>query len=389
MKTSQRIRIILLGISLALTLFLSGCGADATSLDSSAQAWFEYPFNGDTLPMGPITLVAYAADAEGVSSIRVTVNGKELTTSSIASLAADGSRRLVRTDITWQPTEKGEYVVEAVGVNSSGASGGTGTTRFCIVSCVPGQEPVPDGEEYVKRGSEGPSAPEIDTNSTAATSTSTPQSQSAPIPTNTSTSTPPPPPPGKVAVEFYAHPSTVDAGNCSTLHWNATGATNIYLNEISVWEVGSQDSCPCETETHHLQVVQPDGSYEDYYATISVNGSCYTEIEPTPTVPAPPADTSGPSILSVSTYWEGCSLYGDSYITDESGVSWAEFWFNLNGGGWAWIKMNPSGDTWVSQVGVDTEGMPGTLEYKVRTLDTLNNESWSGVSTRNFAYCGE
>ncbi|MCP4143604.1 MAG: hypothetical protein GY755_25510 [Chloroflexi bacterium] len=387
MNRSQRIRKFLLGVSLMMVFFLNACDGGATSLDSSAKAWFEYPFNGDILPMGPVTLVVYAADAGGVGSIQVTVNGEKLSLAPIASLAADGSTRLVRTDTVWQPTEEGEYIVEAVGVNSAGASGGSGTTRFCIVSCIPGKgsTPTPAGEEYLKEGSEEPK--ETVNDSESSTATPTPQ-ESTEVATNTPTSAPPPA--GKVDVEFYAHPATVDAGNCATLHWDASGATNIYLDEVSAWEVGSQESCPCQNETHSLQVTQPDGSSEDYYATISVNGTCDSGGFDTPTLEAPPpADISGPSISSLSTYWDGCSLYGNAYITDPSGVSWAEFWFNLNGSGWAWAQMNPGGDTWVSQAGVDTISGSGTLEYKVRTLDTLNNESWSGVSSRNFSYCGE
>jgi hypothetical protein len=104
---------------------------------------------------------------------------------------------------------------------------------------------------------------------------------------------------------------------------------------------------------------------------------------------APPQDAAGPSVNSVGVFWEGCSLYGTANLTDPSGVIWAEFWFNHNEEGWAWILMNQNGDQWVSQVGVDTGGFAGSMEYKVRTEDSLNNESWSGVFTKNYAYCGE
>jgi len=110
--------------------------------------------------------------------------------------------------------------------------------------------------------------------------------------------------------------------------------------------------------------------------------------EPTYTE-APPADATGPSVNSVGVFWEGCSLYGTAKITDPSGVIWAEFWFNHNEEGWAWILMNQNGDQWVSQVGVDTSGFAGSMEYKVRTEDSLNNESWSGVIIKNYSYCGE
>ena len=100
-------------------------------------------------------------------------------------------------------------------------------------------------------------------------------------------------------------------------------------------------------------------------------------------------DLTGPNVNSAGVYWEGCSLYGTATISDPSGVIWAEFWFNHNEEGWAWILMNQNGDQWVSQVGVETGGFAGSLEYKIRTEDSYNNESWSGVFTKNYSYCGE
>jgi hypothetical protein len=137
-----------------------------------------------------------------------------------------------------------------------------------------------------------------------------------------------------------------------------------------------------------LRVVEYDGTTKDYYATINVSGSCYVP----PTTQAPPSDTNGPTINGVYAFWESCDVYGQADISDPSGVAWAEFWYNLNGQGWNWIQMNLSGGTWTSQVGVpvsDGFNTPvGSLVFKVRTLDTLNNESWSGETTLNYNGCG-
>ena len=118
-----------------------------------------------------------------------------------------------------------------------------------------------------------------------------------------------------------------------------------------------------------------NGSSTDYWASVEVY--------------AAPADSSGPTFNYVTHFWEGCTIYGEAGITDPSGVTWAEFWFNHNEQGWAWIQMNQNGEQWVSQVGIDTDGFAGSLIYKVRTLDSLHNESWSGETTHNYAYCGE
>ncbi len=108
-----------------------------------------------------------------------------------------------------------------------------------------------------------------------------------------------------------------------------------------------------------------------------------------PTAIPPIQDTSGPTIQSFNHFWQGCSLYGEATISDPSGVVWAEFWFNYKEQGWAWILMNKDGDRWLSQVGIDTAGLPGSLVYKIRTNDSLFNETWSGEITHNYGYCGE
>ncbi|MBI3161896.1 MAG: Ig-like domain-containing protein [Chloroflexi bacterium] len=372
--------------ALILTLFLASCtGAEAPALSANIEAWVEAPLAGSTLPMGPVTLVVYASSAEGISYIHIQVNGQSLPAVAAAPLTVDGSSRLVRVDYPWTPPGEGEYLVQAAGVNAAGASGGSGSTRFCIVTCNPAN-PTSTPAAAVETGTPTPAGAPLQP-TPAATTTLTPVS-------------------GMTTVQFYANPASINAGSCSTLEWNVTTneTLSVYFSGDLVGASGRYETCPCQSETHTLRVVKMNGSSEDYYATVNVSGSCSLPtiqptsttvppptIEPSPTLPPPPSDTSGPSINSVNATWypEGCSLFGRANITDPSGVIWAEFWFNLNGTGWAWIQMNQSGNDWTSQVGIDTFGAPGSLEYKVRTLDSLNNESWSGVSTKNFSYCGD
>ncbi|MDI6770346.1 MAG: hypothetical protein QMD04_11825 [Anaerolineales bacterium] len=355
-------------VMLILILLASGCNAGAPGLDSSAQAWVEYPYEGSILPMGPVVLVIYAADPGGISYIHIKINGQSLPAYAASPMTTDGSARLVRIDYPWTPPAEGEYRVEAAGVNAAGASGAFGSTRFCIVTCVP----IPSVVD-----------PPTDTPAPAPGPTDTPIITDTPTPTLTLTSPPPLP---NVTVSFFAEPPYVNAGNCSTLRWAVTGTNKVYLNGSLVPATSNQQRCPCESETHTLRVIGPDGTPQDYYARIDVYGSCYT---PPPTTETPPVDSTGPTINSFGTFWEGCSIYGQASISDPSGVTWAEFWYNLKDQGWAWLLMNQSGGDWVSQVGIETGGSAGSLQYKIRTLDTYHNETWSNVKTKNFAYCGD
>jgi len=314
--------------------------------------------------MEPVTMVVYAADPSGISYIQLTINGEALPAMAVSPMTTDGSTRLARIDHSWQPPTEGEYLVEAVGSSANGTIGQPGSTRFCIVTCNPDTE-----------------SETID-----ATPTWTPTPAPGVVITPTSTYTPSPPS-ADVTVSFYASPASVDAGSCTTLHWDVAGTETVYLDGTSVYYRGMDERCPCETESHTLQVVKPDGSSQEYYVTIEAYGSCSEPVEP-----PPPSDTTGPTINAVYAFWQGCDIYGQADISDPSGVSWAEFHYNLNGEDWGWILMNQSGGLWTSQVGVSVsdglETPSGSLVYKVRTLDTYNNESWSGEETLNYLGCG-
>ncbi|GAB4503636.1 MAG: hypothetical protein Fur0043_06280 [Anaerolineales bacterium] len=370
--------------ALTLALLLSGCNAESLSLDSSAQVWVEYPYEGSILPNAPLTIVVYAADPGGISYIHIQVNGQSLPAYAASPMTTDGSARLVRIDYPWTPPGEGEYFVKASGVNSAGAAGGSSATRFCVVTCA------------TTAATSTPAPGDTATPAPGDTPTSAPGPTDTPIPFITlpplsPTWTPPSPvtltpvAPG-ITVEFFGDPSSVNAGNCYTLHWDVTGTDQVYLDGAYVYAHGMDERCPCETESHTLRVVSPDGTSQDYYARIDVYGSC---TPPTTEPPPPPSDTTGPSINSFSVFWNGCSLYGAADVSDPSGVYDVEFWYNLNDAGWNIIAMSQSGTEWTSQVGVETSGFAGSLQYKIHAVDSLGNQSWSGVGTKNFSYCGD
>ena len=363
---------------LILILFTSGCaGGSAPSLDSSAQAWVEYPYEDSILPMGEVMLVVYATDPAGISYIHIKVNGQSLPAYAATPMTTDGSSRLVRIDYPWYPPAEGEYLVEAAGVNDAGATGGSSSTRFCIVTCTPSATSTPAPGTT-------PSPAPGDTSTPLPFITLPSNTTETPSPTITTT----PETSADVTVEFFADPPYVNAGNCSTMHWEVSGTDKVYLNGSSVYFRGMEQRCPCETETHTLRVVKPDGSSQDYPLRIDVYGSCSVPVTDTP---PQPSDTSGPLFISGNLVWDNCQFFGVAEFTDPSGVDWAEFHYNLNGQGWAWIKMNKSGNGWKSQVGVSVMsgiGTPiGSLEYKFRSLDSLGNETWSGVTEYDYMSC--
>lgn len=96
---------------------------------------------------------------------------------------------------------------------------------------------------------------------------------------------PPPPPPKPVTATLSANPSSIMAGQSSTLTWNTDGADDVALDGQKVNVSGSQSVTPAQTTTYHLSAKGAGGTQE---ATAQV-----TVMQPTPTpTPAPtPAPT--------------------------------------------------------------------------------------------------
>ncbi len=366
-----------------ISLLLSGFALNSAVLQNSSSTgttvWIEFPFNGMDLPNQTINFVVYATDANGISGFNLSINGEPLPEGKAYSVSTDGSGLMARLDQEWLPPAEGEYTLEATARSTGGESSSPSSVTFCIGTCDPAAEGVPqDDEDAEPTETPTPTAASSETPTLTLTATYTPTETPTPTPTPSDTPTPTATAYTESSADFWAAPPYINQGECSTLNWNVYGDFQaVYFEGVSVNASGSDSECPAETYTYNLQVIEMDGSATDYWTTVEV-------YEPVP------SDTTGPTVNYVTHFWEGCTLYGEAGLSDPSGVIWAEFWFNHNEAGWAWIQMNnTSGDQWVSQVGIETDGFSGSLVYKVRTEDSFNNESWSGEYIHNYSYCGE
>jgi len=359
--------------ALALVL-VSGCTPPNYNRGSgNATVWIEFPPNGQILPDQPVAIVIYATDDGGVTGLSLKVNGMTLPVQAPTRLSPDGY--MVRLDQTWYPLQptQGQYTLTA---STSGASA---SVTFCIVTCQtpPEIETGPDQTEpYI-----------------AVTPTWTPTAALPFITLPPDAQPVTPGAPSAVTVEFYASPPYVNAGNCSTLHWDVSGTDQVYLDGAFVYFRGMQEYCPCETETHTLRVIDAGGASKDYTAGIEAYGSCSAPPVTEPPTEPPPSDTDGPNVDWSNLVFEGCQFYGQAGLSDASGVSWAKFYFNKNSGGWKSVWMSEvSSGTWQSEAGISLEdgiGTPmGTIEYYITAGDTLGNESEGGGGSYNYTGCG-
>ena len=110
----------------------------------------------------------------------------------------------------------------------------------------------------------------------------------APLPPPTPTPTPTPKPApatptphptatpgvgGTATISFMADKTTLQAGQCTDLHWAVDNVSAVYLDGAGVTGHGSKHVCPGATTTYTLHVVKRDGSSEDRQGTITGTGN--------------------------------------------------------------------------------------------------------------------
>ncbi len=78
-------------------------------------------------------------------------------------------------------------------------------------------------------------------------------------------------------VTFTATPDTVGRGGCTTLAWNTTAVSRVFLGENEVSVNGSQQVCPQETTNYALRAYTEDGNLIEQSVTVTV-----IEVTPTP-----------------------------------------------------------------------------------------------------------
>ncbi|MBN1977875.1 MAG: sigma-70 family RNA polymerase sigma factor [Anaerolineae bacterium] len=159
--------------------------------------------------------------------------------------------------------------------------------------------------------------------------TSTPAPTYTPLPTRTPTLSPTPTP----LIEFWADDTAIPAGTCTTVYWKTEHVQAVFFNGVGVPGTGSHQTCPCEDETHVLDVILPDGSHDVRQIDIQVTGSCIT---PTPDVQGPSAPTSLTPSEDVVFSCRGTVTLSWSAAKDPSGVA----------GYYVRLESQVSRDTW-------------------------------------------
>jgi hypothetical protein len=257
-------------LATALTLFLLDQGRGRPTLA------IQSPREGEEILLGqPTLLQATATGARDITRLDLSVDGIIVTSATSPDTRGQASLSVSQ---TWTFSQEGPHVVSAVASTARGQVSDPVSHQITVLGPSSSATPTPTLSTTV--------TPEMSTQTPtpSATQTLTPTASPSPTPTGAPLPTP--------AIEFFwANPSTITAGECTTLEWgvvtNAVAAT-IDQGIGGVATPGSQQVCPPETAVYIMTASGPGGA-TTASATVTVRAAfADLVVESITFVPDPP-----------------------------------------------------------------------------------------------------
>jgi hypothetical protein len=296
---------------LILVSLLASCNLPAST--GGVSVWLDVPLDGLAFDAPqPIKIEGHASSANGISRIEIWINGALLTT--INNPPMQGN--LTTFNLEWTPPAEGEYTIQALAFSADGTASLPDSARVTFGASTP---PPPGGCPTPVGG--GPTPVSCDVTPTPLIACPSPVG-GGPTPVSCDvTPTPPiacpspvgggptpvscgvtPPPPGGAVVQFWADPSTITAGACTTLRWHVENVSRVVFGGVDQPFDGSYRDCLCSNQRYTLTVIHLDGREERRSVDIAVTGSCVTPTSP------PPADTTPPPAPTLQVPANGLTL---------------------------------------------------------------------------------
>lgn len=349
MNNNRKKTSLILSIVFLLALGLSSC---AQNPNPYPQAWIDVPVDGLTVPEGqPVNIEGHAASTGGISQVEIWVNGELLFT--IESPPFENG--LAHFSGSWTPPGPGEHTIQVVAFGMDGEASQPDYTRVIV-----------GGD----KGTEVPPTPVV---------TYTP----TPVRTLTPTTFP-----GAI-IQFWAEPSTIQAGACSTISWHTEYVLKVVFGGIERDFDGSEQVCLCENQSYPLIITHLDNSEAIRTVDITVTGSCVTPTVPTPTSTSPPPDTTPPPAPSPVVPADGLSINCKASqaltwlpVSDESGIAEYQVQVQRHSGDNNWSEVSGSVFTGIGGKTMNLNVECGwNYRWRVRAVDGSDNvgewSSWS------------
>lgn len=312
---------------LVLMILLAGCTATPVAPEIKSdgpRVWLDAPLNNSALPLAPLEIVSHSSDPLRVTQVELSVNGSVLRTDP----NPDAAKSLVTTRQQWSPPAPGNYTLLVRAMNSASVwseyaqslvvIGGTtgGIVQGAVYADLNGDGDTNDASEgplddvtvtltgcankttqtdegsfeftglpagicsvsvakagwkyastfpangYPIKAVSDPAKP------TAFSITMTPEVVKVDVPVITpvpgTTRVPP------VTITYLADPASVVAGQCSTIRWQVTNASKVFLDDVQVQASGTKRDCPKQNATHTLRIITLDNQTVTRTLTINV-----------------------------------------------------------------------------------------------------------------------
>jgi hypothetical protein len=330
-----------------LLFMLSAC--TGASQSGGTLVWIDVPTSDLTFKQGePISIEGYASSPDGVDRVEILVDTK--IHEQIVNLPQEG--RLVSYQSSWTPSKPGVYVIFAIAYGANGIASEPDSTIIRV------------GEKADVQNFE----------TITPTSTNTPTVEISPTPTSTSTMIP------ETVIQFWADPTSIKAGACTTLQWRTENVQKVIFGGIEQPFSGKEQVCLCKSATYPLTVTMLDGTIAKPYVNVEVVGMCETPV---------PSDTTPPPAPSQAVPSDGQSIACKSSqslvwlpVSDPSGIEEYQ------------VQAQRSSDqkTWKAVPGSPINGIKDKkttipvecgwyYRWKVRAIDGKGNVGpWSGWS---------
>jgi hypothetical protein len=277
-------------VVLLMALVLCACAPSSTQ---GPMTWLDQPLDRARLALEPQEVTAHASDTDGVASLEFYVDGALL-----AGVPVGGGM-LADATVGWNPSAPGVYTISAKATDSQGNTGPEATAVVTVGELEGSPTPlatVQPTEEIVTQETPSPG----ETSSPVPTSTPIPPTRQPTSVPPTLTPVPPSPtlPPRAPQIAYFvAEPSTINAGQCSTLSWGVEYAAEVYLDGAGVFDHDTRQVCPPSTTTYVLYARSPGGEQS---ASVTVTVIEPPTPTPTATVTEVPTPTPTSTVVTIT-----------------------------------------------------------------------------------------
>lgn len=247
-----------------LLFSLMGTSSCAQPAELLPRIWIDSPTDGALIPTGmTVNVISHAYARQGIAEVVLTINGQAYRRDAPSAPGAE----YVQVNQDWLPTADGVYAVQVQAYDLRGQVSNLASITVRVAGEATAVITPPLEESQV---------------SPTLVVTHTPVETVTPVITVT------PLLPQQATIQFWAEPSEIQAGACTTIRWHVENAARVVFGGMDQPFDGSYGDCMCKSQRYTLTVIQLDGSEVKRTVEIAVNGVCETPTSPPPQDNTPP-----------------------------------------------------------------------------------------------------